>query len=318
MDNFVNPMTDNISTFVIDTKTDNHTSAYVDPLMELSQKTGLVDVINEVNAQSQDERAQIQDNFENPQYNINDNNQQNYEIESEIHNDDQRSSNDHQRRKRKAKQHSNAYAIRQSAEKERQEKVFAAKEAMMREALEQKEIENNLIAEKYRLELEKRSIEDNIQKATDVFINAKHNNDYDNEIKALNLSQEFISEKKEIERDIQNIALKEQMYANPMPDPRDEYQEILSQKLQQYSDSRDLNSEHYSTFLERQPVCNPHHPDYDENLAQKIWEIRSEINNDLKINGESSYIGTPDYYEEVEATMRELLSRKYAICVTGD
>jgi hypothetical protein len=62
-------------------------------------------------------------------------------------------------------------------------------------------------------------------------------------------------------------------------------------------------SDDFAYFTERNPWINRNAPEFSPELAQEADFIAAELNKRLKFNNMAHFIGTPEYYEEIEKAM---------------
>lgn len=281
-------------TYVITPSNDDPVSTGYDSPHTTMQKQGLRDAVDNINQESQEEHAALypednQDqNSEEPYY------EGDYEPESQQH-------PQKPRKKSKKKQDLNNYASRQREEKERLERMRAIEREEHLRELQQKEEEKQFIEQSYRLKLEEKDIDDSIQKVSNVYLDAKKDHDYEIELEAGRVLQQLDSKKLDINRNLQYLNEEaNSKFAPQVSQEEKEIEEAIEAEFINFSDKRELKSPHYYEFLKEYPICNPYHEDYDRDLNKVIHGIRKELYQDLKINGESSYIGSPEYFSEVK------------------
>jgi hypothetical protein len=189
------------------------------------------------------------------------------------------------------------YNLRQkNKETDYYEKQLQVKEAIYQETLQREREDKERMQRSYELALEKNRVNDDIAKVSGVLMSAKEDQRYDTEIEANLLLQKLVNQQSHLEREEQDLRISESVV-----DPEEEQlDQLAAEELYKLSDARDLRSPVYGEFLEKYPICNPYSSDYDRDLAEEIWQIRKDHNRQIKIDGMSSYIGTEEYYEEVQ------------------
>lgn len=236
---------------------------------------------------------------EQPQYQVPEGEYEEYPQEEYGQEEEQVEAKPRRTRKKAAKkvEGSLGYNLRQkNKETDYYEKQLQVKEALYQETLQRERDEKERMQKTYELALEKNRINDDIAKVSGVLMSAKQDQQYDTEVEANLLLQKLVNQQSYLEREEQQLRADE-----PIADEEDsEFEQLASQELYQFSDARDLKSPVYGEFLEKYPICNPYSSDYDRDLAEEIWQIRKGHNRELKINGMSSYIGSEEYYQEVE------------------
>lgn len=287
---------------------------------EAAENAGLVDAMNNMNDESRYHDSTLRNQYADTEgYAQSQYDSQGYEIPPESyegygpdtareHEEDQsfeaNSRKDDPKAKRSKKKKPDLSAARHAL-KERYEKQLESKEAMHQHILQQKEEEKRFIQKTYELELQKRKVDEEIGKVSDVLFQAKENQDVQTEIDANILLQKLVNRQAYVERDISHVTEEVRAFQDLMQEPevdpaQAQIEQLAEQELYNYSDRRELQSPHYSEFLERYSICNPYHPDYDRDLNDEIWQLRKKHNRDLKVNGESAFIGSAEYYQEVE------------------
>lgn len=280
-----------------------------DPILELADNVGLVDAMSQINQEGREYQEEVRMNYENPDspsYSTEINDYAGEEESSpseEFMGEEEREPIRKRPRKKKNADDKVVSNLRyqprhevdaKDQEKERYERQLAAEKAIYEQHLEHERNEK----ERVQLQLKKRDLDDGISKISNVMLDAKINQDHESEIHSNILLQKYLAEQHKLDDKI-NI-LEQNSAPVEVDHEQQEYEEILQQELYRISDTRDLKSPAYSTFLQKYPICNPYHPDYDREIAEEVWGVRKSYNRQLKIDGHSQYIGQPDYYEDVD------------------
>lgn len=281
-------------TYVITPSDDDSVSTGYDSPHATMQKQSLRDTVEDINQESFQEHEALYPEDTQDQHLDNPDFEGDYEPESLQH-------PQKPRKKSKKKQDLDNYGTRVREEKERLERMRSIEREEHIRELQQKEEEKQFIEQSYRLKLEEKDIDESIQKVSNVYLDAKKDQDYEIELEAGRVLQQLDSKKLDINRNLQY--LNEEANSKLIPQisqEEKEMEEAIEAEFINFSDKRELKSAHYYEFLKEYPICNPYHEDYDRDLNKEIYDIRKELNRDLKINGESAFIGSPEYFEEVK------------------
>lgn len=197
----------------------------------------------------------------------------------------------------KTNQGNTGYALRKkNKETDYYEKQLQVKETLYQETLQRERDDKERMQRSYELALEKNRLNDDISKVSSVLMSAKQDQDIQTEIDANIVLQKLVNQQGQIDREASQLRAPE-----PVVDEDEEkFDQLAAQELYKFSDARDLKSPVYGEFLEKYPICNPYSSDYDRDLAEEIWQLRKDHNRQIKIDGMSSYIGSEEYYEEVQ------------------
>lgn len=194
------------------------------------------------------------------------------------------------------------YANRHKEEKEKLERQFAAKEAILQEELRQKDLQNQFIEQNYKLKLQSKEIDEGIRETAEVILGSKANQDHEDELKGTMLLQKLINQKDHVDRELEDVnAAMQKSYQDTIesePDPVENY-------LRERFDSREAESPYFEEFLKNYPACNPYDKDYDPKLADEIWEIRQHETRKLKLTGKSNEIGSASFFRNVDSKIQE-------------
>lgn len=189
------------------------------------------------------------------------------------------------------------YNLRQkNKETDYYEKQLQVKEALYQETLQRERDDKERMQRSYELALEKNRLNEDISKVSGVLMSAKEDQSYDTEIEANLVLQRLVNKQFELEREEQSLRVPEAVF----DEDEAQFDQMAAQELYKFSDARDLKSPVYGEFLEKYPICNPYSADYDRDLAEEIWQLRKDYNRQIKIDGMSSYIGSEEYYDEVQ------------------
>lgn len=194
------------------------------------------------------------------------------------------------------------YANRYKEEKEKLERQFAAKEAMLQEEIRQKDIQNQYIEENYKLQLHKKELEEGISNVSEVILDSQKNQDHDSALKGTILLTKLVKNNEDVDRDLEQInsALKNNQLVNQEEEP-DQVEVYLSNRF----DPREAASPYFTEFLKNYPVCNPYDEEFDPDLADVIWNIRKQESSKLKISNQGDQIGSDSYFREIDARINE-------------
>jgi hypothetical protein len=194
------------------------------------------------------------------------------------------------------------YAHRHKEEKEKLERHFAAKEAMLQEEIRQKELQNQFIKKNYQLQLESRELDEKISEVSEVIIDAQKNQDHPNALKGTMLLTKFVQHQEDIEKDLKSIN-------NAIEDSNQEIAEEEPDQVEVYLrdrfDPREAASPYFTEFLKNYPVCNPYDEEFDQELAEEIWDIRKQEARKLKIKNQGDLIGSDSYFRDIDSKINE-------------
>jgi hypothetical protein len=212
----------------------------------------------------------------------------------------------------KGKEDLTGFAARQRETLEKEQRIAAIKEQRYQEEIElrDKEIQRKneevaLLEENYKLQIAKIKNDENLTKVKEILIDSKVKQDYALEVDAAALLNKLSNEEQEIDnRYNDNVQRINTRIEEDKPDPIDprmqQVEEYLTRERQELADKNDLASPHYDEFLDKYPIFDAFHEEYDRELAEEAWNIRKSYNRHLKLTGKSSFIGKEDYYHIVD------------------
>ena len=87
------------------------------------------------------------------------------------------------------------------------------------------------------------------------------------------------------------------------------YEKLAEEKFYDLSDIKELKSPYYAEWLQKNNYYNPYDVEnFDNELASETLELKKNYNKFLKFNKKSDYIGTNQYYNDLDS----MINQKYS------
>ena len=261
-----------------------------DSIVNLAENTGIVDAINTMNQEGYQEDHDLRMNYEMQNQNTND-----QLDEDDYHQNDNSELYDNepsQPKKKKPKKKGD------SVQKRFDEITYK----LIEERREKEELERQLKRSRdenaaFMLSVERDRIAHDINRVTDVMIKAKDNDQTQTYVKANRLMHELVTKESETNNALTHL---QNSYQDEHVEP--EHEQHAEQRFIGLSDPRELKSDSYTDWLRENPYYNPYDAEnYDEDLANDIHEVKRNFNKFLKKNRNADFIGTSEYYQEIDA-----------------
>ena len=164
-------------------------------------------------------------------------------------------------------------------------------------------LEQELIREKEaKLGITNKAYDSQIDQLTDLLINARNTQDYETEkqaTKAIASLQAAQLQNEEKQKLYQEQLIERERTAHQRDEP-------VSPVIRELFDKRELNrleagnADGLLKWLERNPACNPNHPDFDEEYATEVARIKKAFTKPYIRSGEINLIGEDEYYNELD------------------
>lgn len=170
-------------------------------------------------------------------------------------------------------------------------------------------IENRAMA----LKLEQREIQERLNKVSDLMIQAEQENDLEAKREGAKLLAKLTARESHNERVFEDIQSRyQEITQKPVRDPNlERLNERIREIYYEQSDPRDLESDYYPSFLKKTPWFDPKNTkEYDSDLSQEMMSVKKKFNRSLKLSGESDYIGTKDYYDDLYDRFQEKMEEE--------
>lgn len=296
--NVIGPATERVAvTYNTDTDTVEglHSQRLPDGIRDLAESTGVVAAMNQINQTSYDHDQQLRQEHQlvneeqpyDPRYNNYEADQ--YEAESETR--------PKKTRRKKGDQRFTDMAHKLSL-------LHQEKEDLEKELRRSRDEHANAM-----LIMEKQKISNDIDRVSEIMVQAKDEGENQTYVKANRVLHTLISKEADTEREMEDLRRNYQNYSEEVPDT--EFEQIAEDTFYKLSDKRELNSEAYVDWLKDNPHYNSYDADnFDPELAQEIYHIKSNFNKFLKYNKNADFIGTDDYYPELDRLIQSKLSNE--------
>jgi hypothetical protein len=275
-----------------------------DSIEQLAGKVGIVDAINTINDESTQTDHNLRDMYNiDGQHTDGHNNQPQYEDYPPDHNEHYQEEPP-KKKPQKKKNKTADQRIRELSYHNVQ--VQNEKEELERELKRTRDEHAASI-----LAFEKQKIAHDIQRVSDIMMQAKEEDETKTYVDANRVLHTLIT--KESENDHALNSLKQQYESYGYVDPNQEaYRKEADDRFLALSDSKELNSDAYSEWLRENPFYNPYDMEnYDADLAEDVHHIKKNFNKFLKGKRNGNYIGTEDYYHELNAIINTKLFGDY-------
>ena len=255
----------------------------VDGLEKLADQVGIIDSINNVNQESQQYDQQLREDhgLEDPSYSQINNEQ--FEEES-VQNFPKKPQ---QKKKSKIDKRLDSVMTKYTT-------VLSEKEELEQE-LKRVRDENARYAASL-LASEQERISHDIDRVADVMMTAQQNQQTEAYKKATKLMSKLVQEEAEAQRSLENLQESYQISNQH----QQEFNQEMEEAFTQLADRRELKSQHYYEWLQDHPYYNAKDPEnFDADLAQETYQIKKDFNKFLKRSGATDYIGSEEYYAEL-------------------
>ena len=154
------------------------------------------------------------------------------------------------------------------------------------------------------LKLEQKEINENLKKVSDIMVQAKDEGDHTTYVKANLLSNKLTMKEAENERAYAQIQERYSQYDHETVE--DNSQELAIQEIAKRADPRDLRSEYFDPFLKEHPYADARNGrEFDPDLADELFSHKKKFDKSLKLSRQADYIGTPDYYKELNDVLAD-------------
>lgn len=158
--------------------------------------------------------------------------------------------------------------------------------------------------------MEKQKISNDIDRVSEIMVQAKDEGETQTYVKANRVLHTLINKEAQTENEMEDLRRNYASYDEEVPDT--EFEKVAEQTFYQLSDKRELNSPAYVEWLKDNPHYNSYDADnFDPDLANEIYTIKSNFNKFLKYNKNADFIGSDDYYPELDALIRNKLSNEF-------
>lgn len=158
----------------------------------------------------------------------------------------------------------------------------------------------------YVLEIERQRINDDIERVTNIMVKAKDTDQTRSYVEGTRIMNELIVKGSQTDAAINQLAYERDEY-NSVPDTFD-HEKAAEDKFYDLSDVKEVNSLAYAEWLKDNAYYNPYDAEnFDEDLAEDVHEIKRTFNKYLKHNRNGNFIGTPDYYQELDSIVQHKL-----------
>lgn len=276
-------------------------------LQDLADNSGLTDTMYQMNQESQQYDDQLRDEHlsdnENDQYEYH----QNEESQEYDNGEAQRRPKTH-RKKSKDKRFDDL-TRNYHLEREQREEYEREVKRLRDENARIKILEDEHAA--MVLKLEQKEISDNLKKVSNIMIQAKEEDDNTTYVKANLLMNKLSLKEAENERAYSQIQDRYSQYEHDVP--QDDTEEQILQEIKKRADPRDLQSEYFGDFLRDHPYADARNVnEFDTDLADEFFSHKKKFDKSLKLSRRSDYIGTPEYYQELnDVIVDEMHSQPY-------
>ncbi len=160
------------------------------------------------------------------------------------------------------------------------------------------------------LAFEKQRITNDIQRVSDIMVQAKEEDETQTYVDANRVLHTLLN--KESEANDALNSLKEHYQQQQSPKADREYQRAVEERFLELSDAKELQSDSYTEWLRENPYYNPYDAEnYDADLSNDVHEIKRNFNKFLKSKRNSNFIGTDDYYQELNNIINTKLFGDY-------
>lgn len=265
-----------------------------DSIRQLAEDKGIYGAANSINQESREYDHQLRES-DNPDYEPNNQEQENdHEFESPQDNGEvqpkkkKRTGIDKQKKRIDDVTYKYMSTLQEKEELERQLKLARDQHAASM------------------LAFEKQRLADQIDRVSEIMVEAKDNDETKTYVEANRVLHSLLTKETQATEalDLINESV-EQGNTAAIPPEIEEQQE---NRYFQLSDTKELESEAYVDWLRENPFYNPYDlENYDDDLASDVHEIKRTFNKFLKSKRNGNYIGTPEYYQDLDIIVQQKL-----------
>lgn len=278
-----------------------------DSLVKLAEETGIVDTMNDINEESYHNDQDLRDDYGVEREEIyrqeDDSDEQPYEeqLYQDEHQQQQKPRKKSPPKKTKGDKRYDDLIYKLGSKAQEAEEIARQRDATARE-LKQARDEHAA----YVLSIEKQRIASDINRVSDIMVRAKDTDQTRSYVEGNRIMNELII--KEAQTDAAISQLAQQREENDYVPEVSEYERLAEEKFYDLSDSKEISSPAYADWLKENTYYNPYDSEnYDADLAQDVHEIKRTFNKFLKHNRNAQFIGTSDYYQELDAIVQNKL-----------
>ena len=282
-------------------------------MQQLADNNGLTDAMNQMNYESRMYDDQLhEENLSNDQDfsdEMDDSSEHHQNTEMQEYDQEQTEHRPRQRRKKSKDKRFDDLTRNYHLEREQREEYEKEVKRLRDDNARIKILEDEHAA--MVLKLEQKEINDNLKKVSNIMIQAKEEDDNATYVKANLLMNKLSLKEAENERAYSQIQDRYNQYQQDVPDD-DREQEVMQQLIKR-ADPRDLKSEYFNDFLNDHPYADARNLDeFDPDLADEFFSHKKKFDKALKLERRSNYIGTADYYDELNDVIKdEMHSKSY-------
>mgnify|MGYP001615376443 FL=1 len=159
------------------------------------------------------------------------------------------------------------------------------------------------------LDFEKKRITNDIQRVSNIMVQAKEEDETQTYVDANRVLHKLLSKESEANDALEYLR---DHYQQETPNDDQEYQRAAEQRFLELSDKKELQSDSYTEWLRENPYYNPYDAEnYDADLSNDVHDIKRNFNKFLKSKRNSNFIGTEDYYQELNNIINTKLFGDY-------
>lgn len=300
-------------TFNVDTGEITPVIQVQDSLVKLAAETGMVDTMNDINNESYNNDQDLRDDYNMESESIY---QQNDDDDNDQPQEEQLYQDDHQQqqkpkkksppKKTKGDKRYDDLIYKLGSKAQEAEEIARQRDATARELKQARDEHAALV-----LSIEKQRIASDIDRVSDIMVRAKDTDQNRSYVEGNRIMNELMLKEAQTDAAINQLA-QQREEEDYLPE-KSEYERLAEEKFYDLSDSKEIASPAYVEWLKDNPYYNPYDGDnYDEDLAQDVHEIKRTFNKFLKHNRNAQFIGTPDYYQELDAIVQNKLYGNFA------
>ncbi len=280
-----------------------------DSLVQLATETGMVNTMNDINEESYhiDQDLRDEHNMESESiYQQNDeddydNQPQEEQLYQDDHQQQQKPRKKSSPKKTKGDKRYDDLIYKLGSKAQEAEEIARQRDATAREL---KQVRDEHAA--YVLSIEKQRIASDIDRVSDIMVRAKDTDQTRSYVEGNRIMNELIIKEAQTEAAINQLAQQREEY--DLSPETSEYERRVEEKFYDLSDAKEISSPAYAEWLKENSYYNPYDGEnYDDDLAQDVHEIKRTFNKFLKHNRNGQFIGTPDYYQELDAIVQNKL-----------
>jgi hypothetical protein len=280
-----------------------------DSLVKLANEIGIVDAMQEINEESYNNDQDLRDDYDMESESIYQRNEEDefndQPQEEEYYQEDQPQQQKPKKKsppkKTKGDKRYDDLIYKLGSKAQEAEEIARQRDATARE-LKQARDEHAA----YVLSIEKQRIASDIDRVSDIMVRAKETDQSKSYVDGNRIMNELILKEAQTDAAINQLA--QQREQDSYVPETSEYERLAEEKFYDLSDAKEISSPAYAEWLKENSYYNPYDGDnYDEDLAQDVHEIKRTFNKFLKHNRNGQFIGTPDYYQELDAIVQNKL-----------